>query len=847
MWRGSKSRFGSVVATALLIVSIGGASSALAKKEAPPEPEKSTFDQTIDGLERHEGLLTTYLDRKAGKVWLEVPAASGPSGLVGEFLYVEGLASGLGSNPVGLDRGQLGDARLVRLRRLGGRLLIEEPNLRYRALSEDPREVQAVRESFATSVLWAGALDKQHADGRAVVDLTSFLVRDAHGVGGRLKEAGQGTFRLDADRSAIDLDACLAFPDNLEFEVLLTYEGEEPGRDVRDTTPTPEAVSLIQHYSLIRLPDEAYSPRKFDPRAGSFAIYFRDYAVPLDGEIEQRWIVRHRLEKVNPGSAPSPVKEPIVYYVDRGAPEAVRNALLDGARWWAEAFEAAGFIDAYRVEVMPEDIHPLDVRYNVIQWVHRSTRGWSYGGGIIDPRTGEMIKGHVNLGSLRVRQDRLMFEGLAGAGETGSGSADDPVELALARIRQLSAHEVGHTLGLTHNFAASTYGRASVMDYPAPWVRPTNDGGLDFSESYAVGAGAWDLHAIRFAYSEFGEGADEAAELDGIVQEGLAAGYLFVADADARPAGAAQPMGNLWDNGDDPLEELGNVLEVRRRALANFGPANLRAGQPMALLNEVLVPIYLYHRFQLQAALKNIGGVHYQYAVAGDGQAAPAPVSPLRQLRALELALEVLEPESLDLSDEVLAELHPRPFGYWGNRELFPSGTAPMFDPIGVAAIAANQVVRGILQSERAARLVDQHRRDDSYPGLQSVLGAVVDAVFENPAEESERRRAIRRATQQVVVDGLIDLAAGSAPASVRAGAERQLANLRERLRSNEGEIPADRAQIAHLRGRIRRFLERAETSSGDQTASGEMPPGQPIGQGPEWLPFACGWSENGG
>ena len=816
------------------------------KPDQEPAPEPSAFDETVKGLERRDGLMTTYLDRRAGTVWLEVPPA-GADGVVGEYLYVEGLASGLGSNPVGLDRGQLGESRVVRLRRVGGRLLIEEPNLRYRALSDDPREVLAVRQSFATSVLWAGALDKLSEDGRAVVDLTSFLVRDAHSVVSTLRSTGQGSYRLDPERSAVDLDACLAFPDNLEFEAVLTYAGDEPGHHVRDTAPTPEAITLIQHHSFIRLPDDGYSPRRFDPRAGSFAIYFRDYAVPLNAEIEQRWIVRHRLEKVNPGPDPSPVREPIVYYVDRGAPEAVRNALLDGARWWADAFEAAGFQDAYRVEVMPEDAHPLDVRYNVIQWVHRSTRGWSYGGGIVDPRTGEMIKGHVSLGSLRVRQDRLIFEGLAGAGNTGTGRPDDPVELALARIRQLSAHEVGHTLGLAHNFAASTYGRASVMDYPAPWVRRTPDGDLDFSETYGVGVGAWDVHSVRYAYSEFAAGADEAAELERIVREGLDAGYLFVSDMDARPAGAAHPLGNLWDNGADPLDELENVLGVRRVALDRFGQANLAPGQPVALLHETIVPIYLYHRFQVEAVLKHIGGVHYRYSVVGDGQPPPTAVAPDRQRRALDLVLGVLDPAELDLADETLAQLHPRPFGYGRNRELFESTTAPMFDPLGVAATAADQIVRGLLQAERAARLIDQHRRDERYPGLQEVVGELVGAVFGNPADESERRRAIRREVQQVVVDGLIDLAAAADSPAVRAGAEYELAQLRERVSRASGAAPAARAHGAYLSARIGRFLERTETAGDDAAVAREMPPGQPIGHDVDLLRITCAWDETGG
>ncbi|MCZ6836389.1 MAG: zinc-dependent metalloprotease, partial [Planctomycetota bacterium] len=534
------------------------------ESSAPP-----TIAERVKDLQKHEGLLTFYTDTRKGKVLLELPAAQGPRGLLGEYLYIEGLLQGLGSNPVGLDRGKLGPDRLVHFRHVGGRVLIEHINLRYRALSDNQDEQNAVRQSFATSVIWAGEIEIEDPDGRLLIDFTSFLVRDAHNVVTTLKRSGQGSYSLDEKRSVIDLVNCLAFPENLEFEAVLTFAGSEPGRDVRSTTPTPESISLVQHHSLVKLPDSNYRPRKHDPRVGCNAMRFLDYATPLGQPLEQRWINRHRLEKVDPRASQSRVKEPIIYYVDRGAPEAIRNALVEGGNWWAEAFEKAGFTDAYRVEVMPAGAHPLDVRYNMVQWVHRSTRGWSYGGSISDPRTGEIIKGHVSRGSLRVRQDILLFEGLAGVAKTGSGDPDDPVELALARIRQLSAHEIGHTLGFAHNFAASTYdGRASVMDYPAPLIGIEN-GELDFSDVYGVGIGSWDIHTVRYAYSQFKPNADEDEQLAKIVRDGLDAGYRFMSDSDARSLGSAHPLAHLWDNGDDPVEALNLSMRVRRIALDN--------------------------------------------------------------------------------------------------------------------------------------------------------------------------------------------------------------------------------------------------------------------------------------
>ncbi len=824
-----------LLAGALLLGSLSGCAHAGGGAPTAPSAPKSlpSIASKTAGLQQLPGFLPLYWDEAEGKLWMEVPEPGT------ELLYVEALTAGVGSNDIGLDRAQLGRTRVIRFDRMGRKLLVVEPNYEYRAVSENPAERRAVEDAFARSILWGFPIAAE-TDGRVLVDATDFLIRDVHGVAQQLKQTHQGSYKLDSARSVIDLDRTRAFPRNTEVEVILTFEGEPTGGWIRSVTPSPEAVSVRERHSFVHLPPPGYQPRRFDPRAGYFDVTWKDYAAPLGEPLEQRFIARHRLEKKDPTAAVSEPVEPIVYYVDPGVPEPIRSALVEGASWWNQAFEAAGYRNAFQVRVLPDTADAMDVRYNMINWVHRSTRGWSYGSSVTDPRTGEIIKGQVLLGSLRARQDYLLAEGLLSPYDSTGDVPPAMRELALARIRQLSAHEVGHTLGLAHNYIASTEGRASVMDYPHPLVKLAPDGTIDLSNAYDTGIGEWDRVTIAYGYSDFPDSTDEKAALKQIISDARARGLIFLTDQDARPAGSAHPQTHLWDNGTDAASELRRMLAVRKAALDRFGERAIRMGMPLATMEEALVPLYLHHRYQVEAATKVIGGKYYTFAMRGDGQAPVRRVPAAQQEAALSAVLETLAPAVLALPTRLVDLIPPRPAGFPSHQELFDRYTGITFDAVSPAAAAADLTLTFLLDPERAARLVEQHALDPSLPGLQDVLGRLERASF-GAATGSPYEAEIRRVVEEAVVERLMRLAASAPMPQVRSGSELELRGLHDRLQARGRGAPVEeRATDLRLAGDIQRFLDRpAAPWSPAQPVP--APPGSPIGGGSDFIQLPDG------
>jgi uncharacterized protein DUF4953/uncharacterized protein DUF5117 len=819
-----------------------------------------SIDERVTGMQKVDGYFPLYWDERTGSLFIEIPRFDT------EFLFSSGLAAGLGSNDIGLDRGAGGPARVVVFQRVGPRVLLSQPNQSFRSSSANALERKSVEDSFAKSVLWGFAVAAE-SNGHVLVDGTDFLLRDVTGAGNALRP---GNYRVDRTRSAFYLPRIKGFPKNSEIEMTLTFVndaaggrggggggpaqgpppiGEGVGRggggggggrggglfsgSVASVTPSVEAVTMREHVSLVELPDANYKPRIDDPRAGYGGLNFVDYSVPIGDPMVQRYIRRHRLEKKDPNAAVSEPVKPIQYWVDSGAPEDVRKALVEGASWWNQAFEAAGFRNGFKVDVLPDGADPMDIRYNMINWVHRSTRGWSSGGTVSDPRTGEIIKATVTLGSLRDRQDYMIFEGLLSPYTTGTERPAVLYETALKRIRQLAAHEVGHTLGLGHNYYDSEKGWISVMDYPHPLEKLNTDGTIDLSQAYQARIGDWDKVTINYGYRQFAAGTSEQAALTKILDDAWAEDLRYMTNQDTD----SNPKVDQWSNGVDQADELYRLMKVRRAALDKIGEHTIRAGAPLAMIEEPLVPIFMYHRYAVESAASMVAGQDYIYGMRGDNRTPTKGVGVDDQRKALDALAMTLRPNELTVPKKIVDLIPPRPPGFGMHRELFPRTTGDTFDPLSPATVAADVTIGFLLQIDRAARMVAQHAVNPALPGLEDVIDRLVAATFD-AATTTGYEAAVRRAEERVLVDRVMWLAAASPNSQVRAIASLKLSKLAARLKASVAKTEADTAQRTLIAADIKRFIERPlDPAHVIPLPAPDAPPGAPIGDpGEDWL-----------
>ena len=779
-----------------------------------------SIEEKTKGFKKYEGYMNFYWDENAGKVWLEIDK------LDTEILYQTSLPAALGSNDIGLDRGLQADTRIIKFARTGRKILMVQPNYEYRAVTTDKAEQRAVEQSFAQSTIW-GFVTEAESNGHVLVDATDFLLRDAVKAANRLRGMRQGNYSPDKSRSAIYLPQSKNFPQNTELEATITLVNNdgETGNYVQSVTPSPEAITLRMHHSFVQLPDGNYMPRVFDPRSSFIDISYFDYSTPVYEPIDKYLIIRHRLQKKDPSAVKSEAIKPIIYYLDNGTPEPIRSALLEGARWWNQAFEAAGYINAFQVKILPDSADPMDIRYNMINWVHRSTRGWSYGAAVVDPRTGEIIKGNVSLGSLRVRQDYLIATGLLAPFENGLPADNKMLKMALQRLKQLSAHEVGHTLGLMHNYSASVVNRSSVMDYPPPSVSLNANGDIDISNAYTNEIGEWDKVSINWGYQDFPKGTDEKPALSKILSDAYNKGLQFISDRDARPAGGLHPTAHLWDNGSSPVDELKIAMKVREKALNQFGEKDIRPGAPMAFLEDVLVPVYLYHRYQSEAVTKIVGGMNYKYALRGDGQMVTQSISKEEQTKALDALIATIDPAVLVLPERITKLIPPRPSGYEYTRELFKKRTGLAFDALSPAETAADMPLSFLFNSDRMNRMVEYQAQYGGL-GLNEMIDKLVNATWKAPRRKG-MEGLIQLQTEQVLLTYLLFASVSDDNSFItKSVIQKELSDLKTFIETKK-KTSTELTYSGHLILALERIKSPEKAKP---TIHAAIPPGSPIG-----------------
>lgn len=647
----------------------------------------------------------------------------------GDYVLIHStILGGVGLSSVGVDRGAVGPSLLCRIDAAGTSAAVTAVSTAFGSMDLDGPGPRAARDSFAEAVISHCATDGGECD------LSAVATFDFLNVARMLSNAKGQVFHIDDGRSRVT--RVVRYPDCLRIDAVLTFcprdtvpePAAQTGHSPVARRPTPlgfpaplDAVSIRQQVVIRRLPEPGYRPVPFDPTVGEtshFATHDFDRLLERDSFVPLA--SRFRLD---PGGG-----REIVFYLDPAIPNPLRDAIREGAGWWRAAFLRAGFGPCFRVADLPDDVDIEDPRINLVLWVHRGDRGWSFGSTQIDPRTGEILRGLVVLGSQRVEEVRAIAEGVLCPYATDR--VEDVFDVVLARMRQLAVHEVGHALGLAHNFASHLHSELSVMDYPGPRFVVDEAGRIDHTRAYSSGLGPWDFRQIAALYTD-GWREERPGEAGGD-------DTLYITDADSRVDDAANGESGTWITRGQPFDEMRRVLAVRSRALELFSEGVAAPGSDSGEIVRRFMLVYLMHRYQVIALAKVIGGSRRRYArVEREGFAGRESVlDPAMQRQALHDLGPLFEPAFLRVPPRLVNLLVAPSGGLDRRSDDFFSRTRGTFDIVSAMAAGADLVAAQVLAPTRLNRV---HAQSSAAQGidLSEVVKATVGFATERLVDDA--------------------------------------------------------------------------------------------------------------